>query len=79
MPAERTGDKKLLSLIISYAAILSSSKPAGFEGFGGFMNKILDDEDYETKLVKFFRHWRSKKIIRRKDGGVIALRIRRKK
>lgn len=35
-------------------------------------------DGYAVIFVRHFRHWKTKKIIRRKDGGVIALKIKRK-
>ena len=43
------------------------------------MKTATNKDGYTIVFVKSFRHWRTGKIVRRKDGGVIALRIRNKK
>jgi len=38
----------------------------------------LHKNDGKTIFVKYFRHYRTKKIVRAKNGGVIVIHIKQK-
>lgn len=37
------------------------------------------EDDYEIIFVKWFRHWRTGKIIRSRNGKAIPLRVKKNK